>query len=85
MISFILMYNRFHHGVSRCYCPSKEVAKRALVDGLDDSQIRVFGLPVRPSFPRTIIYKVSSVQFIPFRDFFFNQQKINNIYYYVFF
>ncbi|CAL9222733.1 unnamed protein product, partial [Arabidopsis halleri] len=47
----------FHHGVSRCYCPSKEVAKRALVDGLDDSQIRVFGLPVRPSFPRTIIYK----------------------------
>ncbi|XP_019092458.1 PREDICTED: monogalactosyldiacylglycerol synthase 3, chloroplastic-like [Camelina sativa] len=45
----------FHHGVSRCYCPSKEVAKRALVDGLDDSQIRVFGLPVRPSFPRTII------------------------------
>ncbi|KFK39927.1 hypothetical protein AALP_AA3G307300 [Arabis alpina] len=47
----------FHHGVSRCYCPSKEVAKRALVDGLGDSQIRVFGLPVRPSFPRTIIYK----------------------------
>ncbi|EOA30514.1 hypothetical protein CARUB_v10013637mg [Capsella rubella] len=47
----------FHHGVSRCYCPSKEVAKRALVDGLDDSQIRVFGLPVRPSFPRTIINK----------------------------
>ncbi|XP_010413816.1 PREDICTED: monogalactosyldiacylglycerol synthase 3, chloroplastic-like [Camelina sativa] len=47
----------FHHGVSRCYCPSREVAKRALVDGLDDSQIRVFGLPVRPSFPRTIINK----------------------------
>ncbi|KAG7636089.1 Monogalactosyldiacylglycerol synthase 3 [Arabidopsis thaliana] len=47
----------FHHGVSRCYCPSKEVAKRALVDGLDDSQIRVFGLPVRPSFPRTILNK----------------------------
>lgn len=47
----------FHHGVSRCYCPSKEVAKRALVDGLGDSQIRVFGLPVRPSFPRTIICK----------------------------
>lgn len=53
---------RFHHGVSRCYCPSKEVAKRALVDGLGDSQIRVFGLPVRPSFPRTIIYKVNFVQ-----------------------
>ncbi|VVA99130.1 unnamed protein product [Arabis nemorensis] len=47
----------FHHGVSRCYCPSKEVAKRALVDGLGDSQIRVFGLPVRPSFSRTIVYK----------------------------
>ncbi|ESQ51159.1 hypothetical protein EUTSA_v10022676mg [Eutrema salsugineum] len=47
----------FHHGVSRCYCPSKEVAKRALLDGLGDSQVRVFGLPVRPSFPRTIIYK----------------------------
>ena len=58
---------RFHHGVSRCYCPSKEVAKRALVDGLGGSQIRVFGLPVRPSFPRTIICKVKLVQIIPLR------------------
>ncbi|KAF5199060.1 Processive diacylglycerol beta-glucosyltransferase [Thalictrum thalictroides] len=47
----------FNTGVTRCYCPSEEVAKRALVDGLDSSQIRVFGLPVRPSFCRAIISK----------------------------
>ncbi|KAJ4959324.1 hypothetical protein NE237_026435 [Protea cynaroides] len=47
----------FHHGVTRCYCPSEEVAKRALLDGLDSSQTRVFGLPIRPSFCRAIISK----------------------------
>ncbi|XP_021760706.1 monogalactosyldiacylglycerol synthase 2, chloroplastic-like isoform X1 [Chenopodium quinoa] len=47
----------FHPGVNRCYCPSEEVAKRASLDGLDDSQIRVFGLPVRPSFARAILSK----------------------------
>ncbi|XP_050213628.1 monogalactosyldiacylglycerol synthase 2, chloroplastic-like [Mercurialis annua] len=44
----------FHPGVNRCYCPSNEVAKRALVDGLDESQIRVFGLPIRPSFAHAV-------------------------------
>ncbi|KAI3836515.1 hypothetical protein MKX03_031381, partial [Papaver bracteatum] len=29
-------------------------AKRALVDGLESSQIREFGLPVRPSFCRPV-------------------------------
>ncbi|KAF9588451.1 hypothetical protein IFM89_010210 [Coptis chinensis] len=41
----------------RCYCPSEEVAKRALLDGLESSQIRVFGLPIRPSFCCAIISK----------------------------
>ncbi|XP_026430332.1 probable monogalactosyldiacylglycerol synthase 3, chloroplastic [Papaver somniferum] len=45
---------RFNIGVNRCYCPSDEVAKSALVDGLESSQIRVFGLPVRPSFCRPV-------------------------------
>ncbi|XP_010533117.1 PREDICTED: monogalactosyldiacylglycerol synthase 3, chloroplastic [Tarenaya hassleriana] len=47
----------FHHRVNRCYCPSKEVAKRALLDGLEESQIRVFGLPIRPSFARAVLSK----------------------------
>lgn len=47
----------FHPGVNRCYCPSQVVAKRASLDGLEDSQIRVFGLPVRPSFARAILSK----------------------------
>ncbi|KAJ4953334.1 hypothetical protein NE237_030166 [Protea cynaroides] len=47
----------FHTSVTRCYCPSEEVAKRALLDGLESSQIRVFGLPIRPSFCRAIISK----------------------------
>ncbi|XP_052180934.1 monogalactosyldiacylglycerol synthase 2, chloroplastic-like [Diospyros lotus] len=47
----------FHPGVNRCYCPSEEVAKRALLDGLEESQIRVFGLPIRPSFCRAVLSK----------------------------
>ncbi|KAF9615181.1 hypothetical protein IFM89_022283 [Coptis chinensis] len=47
----------FNTGVTRCYCPSEEVAKRALLDGLESSQIRVFGLPIRPSFCCAIISK----------------------------
>ncbi|KAK7274425.1 hypothetical protein RIF29_15512 [Crotalaria pallida] len=42
----------FNPRVNRCYCPSQEVAKRALLDGLEESQIRIFGLPIRPSFAR---------------------------------
>ncbi|KAL8152636.1 hypothetical protein V2J09_010396 [Rumex salicifolius] len=47
----------FHPGVNRCYCPSEEVAKRASQIGLEESQTRVFGLPVRPSFARAVISK----------------------------
>ncbi|KAF7806450.1 monogalactosyldiacylglycerol synthase 2, chloroplastic-like [Senna tora] len=47
----------FHPGVNRCYCPSQEVAKRALQDGLEESRIRVYGLPIRPSFARAVISK----------------------------
>lgn len=54
---FNLLWFRFHPGVNRCYCPSQEVAERALFDGLDESQVRVFGLPVRPSFARAVLVK----------------------------
>ncbi|XP_057968827.1 monogalactosyldiacylglycerol synthase 2, chloroplastic-like isoform X2 [Malania oleifera] len=47
----------FHPGVNRCYCPSQEVAKKALLDGLVPSQIQVFGLPIRPSFARAVLSK----------------------------
>lgn len=47
----------FHHGVTRCYCPSAEVASRALLRGLSPSQVRVFGLPIRPSFCRAVLDK----------------------------
>ncbi|XP_028062939.1 probable monogalactosyldiacylglycerol synthase 3, chloroplastic isoform X2 [Camellia sinensis] len=50
-------YAKFHPGVNRCYCPSEEVAKRALLDGLEESQTRVFGLPIRPSFCRAVLVK----------------------------
>ncbi|CAL9057121.1 unnamed protein product [Musa banksii] len=49
---------RFHTGVNRCYCPSEEVSKRASADGLEPSRIRVFGLPIRPSFCRAVLVKV---------------------------
>ncbi|EFJ25510.1 monogalactosyldiacylglycerol synthase [Selaginella moellendorffii] len=42
----------FHKLTTVCFCPSKEVAQRALKAGLKQSQIRVHGLPVRPSFSR---------------------------------
>ncbi|KAF7151029.1 hypothetical protein RHSIM_Rhsim02G0217400 [Rhododendron simsii] len=44
----------FHKLVTRCYCPTEEVAKRALKAGLKPSQIKVFGLPVRPSFVKPV-------------------------------
>ncbi|KAK7281609.1 hypothetical protein RIF29_09751 [Crotalaria pallida] len=47
----------FNPRVNRCYCPSQEVAKRAILDGLEESQTRVFGLPIRPSFARAIVSK----------------------------
>lgn len=44
----------FHKLVTRCYCPSSEVAKRASKAGLQPSQIKVYGLPVRPSFVKPV-------------------------------
>ncbi|KAG0472308.1 hypothetical protein HPP92_016854 [Vanilla planifolia] len=44
----------FHKLVTRCYCPSSEVAKRALKAGLKPSQVKVYGLPVRPSFVKPV-------------------------------
>lgn len=49
---------RFHKLVTRCYCPTTEVAKRALKAGLQPSQIKVYGLPVRPSFVKPVRPKV---------------------------
>jgi len=54
---FVLMF-RFHKLVTRCYCPSTEVAKRAQKAGLETSQIKVYGLPVRPSFVKPVRPKV---------------------------
>ncbi|KAJ4754406.1 Processive diacylglycerol beta-glucosyltransferase [Rhynchospora pubera] len=47
----------FHTGVNRCYCPSEEVSKRALLEGLEPSQVQIFGLPIRPSFCRAVLVK----------------------------
>ncbi|KAK6116972.1 hypothetical protein DH2020_049347 [Rehmannia glutinosa] len=44
----------FHKLVTRCYSPSEEVAKRALRAGLQRSQVKVYGLPVRPSFVKPV-------------------------------
>ncbi|MBA0847075.1 hypothetical protein Goshw_012263 [Gossypium schwendimanii] len=48
----------FHKLVTRCYCPSAEVAKRALKAGLQPSQIKVYGLPIRPSFVKPVRPKI---------------------------
>ncbi|PKA49195.1 Monogalactosyldiacylglycerol synthase, chloroplastic [Apostasia shenzhenica] len=44
----------FHKLVTRCYCPSSEVARRALKAGLKPNQIKVYGLPVRPLFVKPV-------------------------------
>ncbi|KAJ1430182.1 Glycosyl transferase, family 28, C-terminal [Sesbania bispinosa] len=48
----------FHKLVTRCYCPTTDVAKRALKAGLQQSQIKIYGLPVRPSFVKPVRSKV---------------------------
>ncbi|XP_052887246.1 monogalactosyldiacylglycerol synthase 1, chloroplastic-like isoform X3 [Gossypium arboreum] len=48
----------FHKLVTRCYCPSAKVAKRALKAGLQPSQIKVYGLPIRPSFVKPVRPKI---------------------------
>ncbi|MCD7460707.1 hypothetical protein HAX54_044250 [Datura stramonium] len=47
-------------GVNRLYCPSG--SKRASLDRLEESQIRVFGLPIRPSFCRAVLSKIKGFQ-----------------------
>ncbi|CAI5976661.1 unnamed protein product [Closterium sp. NIES-65] len=42
----------FNRRVSVCFCPTKEVAQQALKAGLQPSQIRVHGLPMRPAFAK---------------------------------
>ncbi|KAL5570739.1 hypothetical protein UlMin_020336, partial [Ulmus minor] len=44
----------FHKLVTRCYCPMTDVAKRVQKAGLKPSQIKVYGLPVRPSFVKPV-------------------------------
>ncbi|KAI4316420.1 hypothetical protein L6164_024400 [Bauhinia variegata] len=44
----------FHKLVTRCYCPTTDVSKRALKAGLKPSQIKIYGLPVRPSFVKPV-------------------------------
>ncbi|XP_074280448.1 monogalactosyldiacylglycerol synthase, chloroplastic [Silene latifolia] len=44
----------FHKLVTRCYCASNEVSRRAQKAGLKPSQIKVYGLPVRPSFVKAV-------------------------------
>lgn len=55
---FFLVFFRFHKLVTRCYCPTTDVAQRALKAGLQQSQIKIFGLPVRPSFIKPVRPKV---------------------------
>lgn len=44
----------FHKLVTRCYCPTTDVAKRAMKAGLQQTQIKIYGLPVRPSFIKPV-------------------------------
>ena len=57
LTSYICTF-RFHKLVTRCYCPSTDVSKRAMKAGLKPSQIKVYGLPVRPSFVKPVRPKV---------------------------
>lgn len=56
-----LVFCRFHKLVTRCYCPTTDVAQRALKAGLQQSQIKIFGLPVRPSFVKPVRPKVCNI------------------------
>ena len=64
------LMTRFHKLVTRCYCPSDEVAKRAVKAGLKPSQIKVYGLPVRPSFVKPVRPKVGRFSWEIGIDFF---------------
>ena len=61
LTSYFLYLLRFHKLVTRCYCPTTDVAKRAEKAGLQPSQIKIYGLPVRPSFVKPIRPKVGHI------------------------
>ncbi|CAM6085207.1 unnamed protein product [Calypogeia fissa] len=44
----------FHRSVTKCFCPTKDVERRALKAGLRPSQLRVHGLPIRPAFSQSL-------------------------------
>ncbi|GBG79232.1 hypothetical protein CBR_g29284 [Chara braunii] len=44
----------FHKHVTLCFAPNQEVSDRALKAGLNPSQIRVHGLPIRPDFAMAV-------------------------------
>ena len=43
-------YLWFHRDVDRCFVPIEEVWEKAIQRGLQESQLRMYGLPVRPAF-----------------------------------
>eukprot|EP00850_Spirogloea_muscicola_P018752 SM000175S03299 [mRNA] locus=s175:163391:166412:- [translate_table: standard] len=47
----------FHKLATTCFCPTPEVAQRALKAGLKPAQIKVHGLPIRPSFCKPVAPK----------------------------
>ncbi len=55
---------RFHKLVTRCFCPTNTVAQRALKAGLQPYQLRVHGLPIRPSFSNPTRPKVVVVHHV---------------------
>ena len=44
----------YHRDVDRCFVASQEAVRRAKLAGLRDDQIRLYGLPIRPSFARPV-------------------------------
>jgi 1,2-diacylglycerol 3-beta-galactosyltransferase len=54
----------FHKLVTRCFCPTNTVAQRALKAGLQPYQLRVHGLPIRPSFSNPTHPKVVVVHHV---------------------
>lgn len=58
----------FHRSVTKCFCPTKEVERRALKAGLRPSQLRVYGLPIRPAFSQAISSKAQLRKELELRD-----------------
>ena len=67
--------SRFHFEVNRCHCPLEEVAKRALLDGLEESQVRVFFLPLQINEIPKLAY--GCTDFIMFTEQILEERKMN--------